>query len=305
MRFLVGTIAVVVPSLVVGLTAPSGSVSDALQMPVMRLDPQHQTVAHDGTFNVDVVVENAVEIAAFEFLLEFDPRIIAYVSVREGPFLASTGRTTTCPSAIVDVDFVRFGCSSFGMLPTPPSGNGTVATVTFRTRASGTTRLAFRLAGLALVLGEDVVVATVNGSVKVVGGPEPPPATATPEGGAAPPERREPHQGTVTAGTSPTPTAGAGVLGAAPSDTPSTDMAPLAGGPGNAGVGEGFPLAGASPGRASSRAIAVAGGGPHLNAEVSRTTQLTLLALSGAGSFLATLASAVLLLRRSRGLEHP
>ncbi len=133
----------------------------------MCVIPASQAVATGSTVTVQVMVNNVTNLGAYEFELSFDPAIISYVSVGNGDFLSSTGRTVSCPSPILTAGSVRFGCVSQGSSPPAPNGSGVLATLTFTATAPGTSPLAFLLATLSDPLGNDIPATATGGQVVV------------------------------------------------------------------------------------------------------------------------------------------
>ena len=155
-------------------------------------------------FQVSVNVEGAANLAAYEWILTYDPALLTYVegSATNASFLGSTGRTVQCPPEILDPEegSVRFGCATIGATPPGPSGSGTLSTLTFSPVAAGSASLCFTFISLADPLAEDIPATVVNGSVGIGGvaasapncgalptptpfsgmTPGPPPATSTP-----------------------------------------------------------------------------------------------------------------------------
>ncbi len=142
-----------------------------------RVSPAAQTVSADANFTVDITVENVTNLGSYEWQLAFDPALAGYVSVVNGPFLGSTGRSVFCPSPILDVGSVRFGCVTTGLLPPPPSGSGVLSTVTFSALAPGTSLLDLVWVSLSDPLANDIPTQIFDGSVTIEPAPTP---TATP-----------------------------------------------------------------------------------------------------------------------------
>jgi hypothetical protein len=156
---------------------------------VMKVVPASQTVdIGDGTFTVDIVIENVSDLAAFEFVLNYDPSILGLVGVEKGPFLDESGGEVSCqvPQRISPADNVpseeslRFGCASIntaggGENISGASGTGVAATVTFAPQKTGTSEL--RLlpeperyhSSLGDPYGAGIPLSLQDGSVKVTG----------------------------------------------------------------------------------------------------------------------------------------
>jgi len=87
----------------------------------------------------DLIIAEKVEgipegtgLGAFSFTVLYSGRVVD-ISVSEGPFLSSTGRTTTCLS-LPSENLERFGCVSVGhqRRPPGPTGSGVLAFITVR-----------------------------------------------------------------------------------------------------------------------------------------------------------------------------
>jgi hypothetical protein len=100
-------------------------------------------------FQVDIVVDNVTNLAAFQFSLEYDPSIIEYKDVKEGPFLGSTGREVHPLDPRIEQDGMerlRFSCVTLGPPVSVsgvagPDGSGVLATITFSPVGGGETPL--------------------------------------------------------------------------------------------------------------------------------------------------------------------
>lgn len=151
-----------------------------------RVDPESQTASVGGSFGVSIRIDNVANLGSYEWLLTFDPAVVGFVSVFNGPFLGSTGRTVFCPGAILDTGSVRFGCSTTGATPPGPAGSGVLSTVTFSALAEGTSALDLVWVQLSDPLAEDIPTAIGDGGVTVVAEATPT-ATATTAPTTAPP----------------------------------------------------------------------------------------------------------------------
>jgi hypothetical protein len=148
------------------LAALSSRTSHAAGPALMSIDVdpsmpgiQHSVEYPEGTdqIEIDVVIENAYMIGAFEFLLSFDVVSLQFLSWAVGPFLGSTGRPVNCLPLITE-NTIRLGCTSDG--PTPdyggldgPSGDGVLAQLYFHPRFTGTTCFPVMLVETAEVFG--------------------------------------------------------------------------------------------------------------------------------------------------------
>ena len=154
--------------------------------------PVAQTVAVGSDVVVDVSVENVTSpdgLGAYEFAIVYDPSVLTFEDVADGPFLSSTGRTIFCPDPVFDRNgdgvpdpgFVRWGCGTLGAQLAGPTGGGVLASLTFSTSCDGTSNLDFDLVALSDLLGDPLGASSQNGSVTVDGGSDcPPPVTPPP-----------------------------------------------------------------------------------------------------------------------------
>jgi hypothetical protein len=106
-----------------------------------------------AVIQMDVVVQNANMIGAFEFELQFDSLALAFQAYAVGPFLGLTGRPVTCQDVITE-HTIRIGCNTAA--PPPPigaSGDGVLASLYFLPLRSGDICTAFRLVETAEIFG--------------------------------------------------------------------------------------------------------------------------------------------------------
>ncbi|MGB6837603.1 MAG: cohesin domain-containing protein, partial [Dehalococcoidia bacterium] len=93
--------------------------------------PLTQTVMAGSNFEVDVVVANVTNLGAFEFTLAFDPALVEFASISQGPFLGSSGRTVSCMPPLLAEGSVSFTCVTLGAEPGGASGSGVLAVAQF------------------------------------------------------------------------------------------------------------------------------------------------------------------------------
>jgi hypothetical protein len=143
----------------------------------MRIDPAINNVEAGQPFIVNMMIDGAVNVGAFQFDLIYDPAVVTVTDAVLGPFVGSTGRTAQPVGPTIDnrVGTLAFGAFSFGSTA-GPAGTGVLATVRFRAEGPGTSAL-----GLQNVVVTDpmanVQPASVEGGVVTVTAP---PATNTP-----------------------------------------------------------------------------------------------------------------------------
>jgi len=116
----------------------------------MSVEPPEESLKEGGPeFKVNIVVDDVTNLAAFQFSLSYDPSIIQYVGVTEGPFLGSTGREPQCTEPHVQTgqpETLSFNCATLGPPVSlkgtaGPDGSGVLAEVTFAPVGGGTTPL--------------------------------------------------------------------------------------------------------------------------------------------------------------------
>jgi hypothetical protein len=137
-------------------------------LPGVRLciRPVSQTVSAGNQFDVEIQVDNVTDLGAFEFALSYDEALLDFVSVSDGSYLGSTGRTVTCLPPILNPGLARFACASSGT-QSGPSGEGLLAVVRFTAVSSGSSPLALALVSLANPLGDDIPALGEDGSVTI------------------------------------------------------------------------------------------------------------------------------------------
>ena len=122
----------------------------------------------DGAFLQDVDIERSTDVAAFEFVLHFDPAILQAKSASIGPFLAVPGCTVLPVSPVIDNDAgtVKYGAASFGSCGA--SGSGALAHIEFEPIAIGTSPLTLTDTQLGDPLGNGLAHTVENGQVTIV-----------------------------------------------------------------------------------------------------------------------------------------
>ena len=104
--------------------------------------PPTTTALINTTFNVEVWVDYAADLSAFQFTLTWNQAIVQLLNVNLGPYLTSTGRTLggqVGPN--IGTGTVTYGAYTTGATPAGPSGSGKLATLQFRALAYGTSAL--------------------------------------------------------------------------------------------------------------------------------------------------------------------
>jgi PKD repeat protein len=141
---------------------------------VVKIDPPTKTVDLGDTFTVDVLVEGAESLAAYEFNMNFNPSVVEVRGVQDGPFLSSTGRSVPTQTTRISntVGMLYFGAFSVGA-DDPPSDDGKLCTITLDAVGLGSSELDLHTVNLYSLIGFDVEVnqptTTGDGMVNVEG----------------------------------------------------------------------------------------------------------------------------------------
>lgn len=129
------------------------------------IQPADQTTVGPSV-SVDVMIEDAINLGGYNIDIRWDEEVLSSVSITNGSFLGSTGRTVTCQPPDVDPDRIRFECITSGP-ETGPAGVGVLATIVFATVDPGQSEMEVHDAEITRVSGEMVKAATESGSVTV------------------------------------------------------------------------------------------------------------------------------------------
>lgn len=118
-------------------------VAKAQTIPTLYIDPPTYTATNRGEIvSLDVNIrdlEENLSVIAVEFKLGFDPNIFEFVSIVEGPFLASFAASPNGGTYFIYVPKTEYILAGIVVLPDEnatwnaplPNGNGTIATVSF------------------------------------------------------------------------------------------------------------------------------------------------------------------------------
>ena len=115
---------------------------------LVRLDAPVEPIEAGEEFAVEVLVENVEHLAAFEFVIVYDPDLMTYQRIAdEGQFLATGEReNVTCPEATSPENSVYIFCVTNHQSycvggPAGVSGSGLLARVFFKARSGGVAML--------------------------------------------------------------------------------------------------------------------------------------------------------------------
>jgi len=154
----------------------------AAQETTVRLEAPAEKVRLEGPpFTVSVLVDDVVNLAAFQFSLEFDPTVLKATAVEEGPFLGSSGRDVVCGGGEVVAGSASLACVTLGApvsLGGVPGADdaGVLAVVEFTAAGEGETSLGLQKVKLVEAeideAGAPIVIpiATEDGKVTVAAG---------------------------------------------------------------------------------------------------------------------------------------
>ena len=184
------------------------------------IEPAAQSVNLNGTTGIDVKVENALDLGAYEVLITFDPSVLVAGSVIDGGFLGSTGRSVQCAAPQIDPGSIRTGCVTLGASTPGPDGTGVLAHIEFTPLAAGQSIVRVSRAILLHPDATDLAVDTVGAaSIQVDVPPTPTPCagicptnTPTSSPTVTPTRTPTPIPGSIT----PTPTLGNVVVSLSP-----------------------------------------------------------------------------------------
>jgi hypothetical protein len=112
--------------------------------PTIRINPASQELPETTvgqTFNVSIAIDDVTDLWAWKVRLNWDPDILNITDVSEGPFLQSVGNTLflwpgPSSSSIIKGYIPEISCNLFAN--TGANGSGSLATVTFKVLAPGT-----------------------------------------------------------------------------------------------------------------------------------------------------------------------
>jgi hypothetical protein len=184
---------------------PTSTPTPSLGPTSVRIDPASQSVDAGSVVNVNVVVDAVTNLGGYEFTLAFNPEVLEFVSVSNGPFLEETGRDLLCLPPMVGANTVRLACGTAGSAPPGPDGSGILAALVFLAPNAGVSFLDLFAVGLSQPLGVPIPTAVQDGTVTVTPVPTPTPCP----GGVCPtptPTRTASPTPTATASRTPTAT---------------------------------------------------------------------------------------------------
>jgi len=162
--------------------------TSAAQGATVSILPNSQNVQSGDTFTVEIAAADVTNLAAFEFIISFDPDILSVGSIQESGFLGSTGRDVWCEGPFTEPPYVspgnvKFGCGTISdSATTLPGGSAVLATVTFVAIGEGVSPLTFGPLQLANGDTGDCCnpITVREAAVRVVGPDDPTPESLPP-----------------------------------------------------------------------------------------------------------------------------
>lgn len=136
----------------------------------VKIDPPIKRVARNvPTFTLNVVIQDVVNLGAFQFDVTYNPSIVHVTSVSIGAFPGSTGRTVSPVGPVIDnsAGRVTFGAFTFGTQP-GPNGTGVLAIITFAPRAGGTSPIQIQNLQVADIASNPISASIENGQVEII-----------------------------------------------------------------------------------------------------------------------------------------
>lgn len=137
----------------------------------LRLKPDASVVDKGERITVEVQVRDAKGAqrpAAFQFVLDYDEKILRALELQEGPYVGEMGPSTFCLTNAINEEEGRaaLACASTGDTD-KPKGSGTIAVIEFEALAPGSSALTLEKVVLASALGVEIVTKVGGGKVEV------------------------------------------------------------------------------------------------------------------------------------------
>ena len=137
----------------------------------VSIAPASQEISLGSTGITDVLVEDVTDLYVFEFQIAFDPTLVEVVQIQPGDFLSPDWLLENS----VDNDNGTLAYALCQLNPSPPqSGDGVLATITWRGKAMGTSPITLTYVQLGAPAGVPIPASTQDGEI-TVGEPSPGP----------------------------------------------------------------------------------------------------------------------------------
>ena len=117
-----------------------------------------------------VQVADVANLGSYQLTLAYEPALLRVDAVTLGNFLASTGRTVTPQTPLIDntTGQTTWGAYTTGATPAGPGGAGTLAWIRLRGLAQGTGHLHLKEAQAADVTGKGIPLGLNDGAILIV-----------------------------------------------------------------------------------------------------------------------------------------
>ena len=117
-----------------------------------------KTSIHTGdTFTLDILAEDVLDMAGWQFDIAFDPTVLEAVNVSEGDFLKTGGATTFFQGGSIDNAAGKItGLNSARLSAQGVTGTGTLLQVNFKAKSGGETELALQHFQFGAITGEAI-----------------------------------------------------------------------------------------------------------------------------------------------------
>ena len=132
----------------------------------VSLTASSSTIPLTGQSCINVQIAQAHNLGAFDFTLSFPATRLAGASASLGPFLGSTERTVSAVTPNISAGSLTFGAYSAGSQD-GPEGSGTLASVCFEPRTTGSAKIAFRNLQITDINGQVLQVRSQGTSLTI------------------------------------------------------------------------------------------------------------------------------------------
>lgn len=131
----------------------------------IKIDPANQKVGSGDTFSVDIRTEDVKDLLGWQFDIAFDPNMIEFVQVNEGPFLKSKGKTLFISGSKKQGAVRNIAASLLGN--DGVNGSGVIATVHFKLTKKGPAKLDLENHLFSDPAAQPIVHSVENGGVNL------------------------------------------------------------------------------------------------------------------------------------------
>jgi hypothetical protein len=153
----------------VALTAALAPQAQGQGATVRLVPPTEPPISGGPPFTMSATVDDVTNLGAFELILTYDPAVLRYSDMQQGPFLGSTGRRVQCLPPQAAEGSVGLTCVTLGATPDGPNGSGELATITFEPLAQGSTTVHFARLTLTDPPANSMPAQAQDATVKVSG----------------------------------------------------------------------------------------------------------------------------------------